>query len=172
MWQWNEYKKKRKTVRYTGGIGRFLTVQGLCGIVGISIGGKNSSLKWPHSSSFQAKPSWCSCINRCISFHSSGHRNPSGWAFSIICMRSFVYRPISSKGAGWVGKTGISLSGSPLICQMMRYRSGSLVTIGRTFLILAYILLPSISGNRCVIGWVYEACHNGSNCMRAWLIKI
>ncbi len=45
------------------GIGRFLTVQGLCGIVGISISGKNSSLKCPHLSFFQAKLSWCNHIN-------------------------------------------------------------------------------------------------------------
>ncbi len=47
-------------------------------------------------------------------------------------MRSSVYRPIGSKGAGRVGSRGSRSSGSPIMFRTMRYRSGSCVAIGRT----------------------------------------
>ena len=108
------------------------TFQGLCGIVGISIGAKKSSRKCPLSASSQAKPSSCSIIKRCMSFLSSGHRKSSEWTPSIIRMRSSVYRPTGSKGAGRVGSCGSRSSGSPVMFLTMRYRSGSCVATGRT----------------------------------------
>ena len=69
----------------------------------------------------------------CMSSRSAGQRNNSECCFSIISRRSAVYRPVGSKGGGWVLRVGIFSRGSPVMLRTMRNCSGVLVLIGRIF---------------------------------------
>src|SRR5271156_1304605 len=51
------FTNRQSSVNRPGGIGIFLWTHGLCGITGISIGGKKSSRKCPRSHDSHAKPS-------------------------------------------------------------------------------------------------------------------
>ena len=118
----------------------FFCVQGLCRIVGISMGRKKSLWKWPRSGSHHMNPLSWTHMKWCISTHFSGNRKSPGCALSMTALRSLVYRPVSVYGGRWVERVGISFKGSPLISWVMQNLLSSSILTSRTLMATGYFL--------------------------------
>ncbi len=140
-----------------GGIGIFFCTQGVCSIIGIVMGRKYSSLNAPLSVSSQAKPAFYSILKWCMSFLSSGHRNPSLCTLSICSFLSAMYLLVGVKLGGHSLRVGISFRGSPLIFCLILNLEGSPPITGLTFCTTSlYFLIANTSLTEPTGGRVYD----------------